>query len=72
MTFGTLLAALLFAATHIISLLTEPPGQVVVSVVLVLLVGLLLGYYYDCTHNLWGAVIGHNIVDGLSTIIKFI
>ena len=33
---GTLLAALLFAATHIISLLTEPPGQVVVAVVLAL------------------------------------
>ncbi|MCL4543472.1 MAG: CPBP family intramembrane metalloprotease [Chloroflexi bacterium] len=66
---GTILAALLFALTHLVSLITQPLDTVLGDVLLAFPVGLLLGYFYDHTHNVWGAIIGHNIVDGLSTII---
>jgi membrane protease YdiL (CAAX protease family) len=60
---GTILAALVFAALHL---------QYVYNVPFAFVFGIVVGYYYDKTGSIWGAVIIHNIVDFLSFVIPIV
>jgi hypothetical protein len=57
---GTILTAVVFAALHL---------QNVISIPFAFVFGLVVGYYYDKTNSIWGAVVIHNIVDLLSFVI---
>ena len=61
---GTILAAVVFAAIHLVGNVSAIPFAFVF--------GIVVGYYYDKTNNIWGAVIIHNIVDLLSFLIPII
>jgi hypothetical protein len=60
---GTILAALAFAALHFPDISSIP---------FALVFGILVGHFYDKTNNIWGAVIIHNTVDLISTIIPIL
>ena len=60
---GTILAALAFAALHFPDISSIPFAFVF---------GILVGYFYDKTNNIWGAVIIHNMVDLLTLIIPIL
>jgi membrane protease YdiL (CAAX protease family) len=61
---GTILAGVVFAAIHLVGNVSAIPFAFVF--------GIVVGYYYDKTNNIWGAVIIHNIVDLLSFLIPII
>lgn len=42
------------------------------KVVLAILVGVILGYYYDRTQNLWGATPLHNIIDVTNVVVPLL
>ena len=69
---GTMLAALLFGAAHLTNLVVQPPGEVVAQAAFAVLFGLVVGFLYDRTANLWGASIFHDIVDGLQAVASFV
>ena len=69
---GTMLGALLFGVAHLINLITQPPGVVLAQVAFAVLFGLVIGFLYDRTANLWGASIFHDIVDGLQAAASFV
>jgi membrane protease YdiL (CAAX protease family) len=60
---GTILAALVFAALHVADIYSVPFAFVF---------GIVVGYYYDKTNSIWGAVIIHNIIDFLSLVIPIV
>ena len=58
---GTILAALLFGVVHLLN-----PQPIVMSIPQALwaaLLGLVIGYGYERTRNLWGAMLAHNVSD---------
>jgi membrane protease YdiL (CAAX protease family) len=57
---GTILTAVVFAALHL---------QNVISIPFAFVFGVVVGYYYDKTNSIWGAVVIHNIVDLLSFVV---
>jgi membrane protease YdiL (CAAX protease family) len=60
---GTVLAALIFAAFHSRDILAVP---------FAFSFGIVVGHYYQKTGNLWGAVIIHNLVDLLGSLIPLL
>jgi hypothetical protein len=60
---GTILTAVVFAALH----LQEP-----YSIPFAFVFGIVVGYYYDKTDSIWGAVVIHNIVDFLSFVVPIV
>lgn len=67
---GTVVAALVFGLTHAENLaLGQPLVEVLPNLVYAIFLGLLAGYFYDKTRNLWGAVILHNIGDLLAFVV---
>jgi hypothetical protein len=60
---GTILAALAFAALHFPDISSIP---------FALVFGIIVGHFYDKTNNIWGAVLIHNTVDLISTIIPIL
>lgn len=60
---GTILTALVFAVLHFSD---------ISSIAFAFFFGILVGYFYDKTNSIWGAVIIHNIVDLLAVIIPIL
>ncbi|MEO8745086.1 MAG: CPBP family intramembrane glutamic endopeptidase [Candidatus Dormiibacterota bacterium] len=69
---GTMLGALLFGVAHLTNLVTQSPGVVLAQVAFAVVFGLVIGFLYDRTANLWGASIFHDIVDGLQAVASFV
>jgi membrane protease YdiL (CAAX protease family) len=64
---GTVVAAVVFGLTHAENLaLGQALPSVLFNLVYAIFLGLVAGYFYDKTRNLWGAVILHNIADFLA------
>jgi len=60
---GTIFTALAFAVLHFSD---------ISSIAFAFVFAILVGYFYDKTNNIWGAVIIHNIVDLLAIIIPIL
>lgn len=70
---GTVVAALLFGLTHAENLaLGQPLAQVLPNLIYAIFLGLLAGYFYDKSRNLWGAVILHNIGDLFALVVPVV
>ena len=60
---GTILATIAFAAFHLTNVFSLP---------FALVLGILVGHFYDRTDNLWGAIVIHNAVDFLGTLVPIL
>ncbi len=58
---GTILAAALFGAVHLLN--PQPIAMSAAQALWAMLLGLIIGYGYERTHNLWGAMLAHNVSD---------
>ncbi len=69
---GTIVAALTFGFAHLVNVSHQSLGATLQQVAFAALIGLVLGYYYDRTQNLWGAAILHNIIDVTNVVVPLL
>lgn len=63
MRYGTLLAALLFGGSHLFNMVYQPWSVSIAQAVLDLIIGLILGVYYERSDDLASAAWLHNLLD---------
>ncbi|WP_067933549.1 CPBP family intramembrane glutamic endopeptidase [Alicyclobacillus kakegawensis] len=69
---GVVCAAILFSIDHLGNVTYQSPGVTATQAIGALIIGLLLGRYYDRTDDLAGVAWMHNILDGLMVVVPWI